>query len=157
MTSRAFFRRAYILASTSLLMVIILNCLLLIKSYAQNLTTDQDMRCYNIILKLEAQNAEELIRGKGYVDYYEILRKQIEEKLCSNTRTYYKEGDVTIAFILKSDGALIKYNVDCPSKIEKKLADVVVLSLKQASPFPPFPKSLPYSQLSFKVTISFRK
>ena len=116
------------------------------RSYA---VTENDMRSYQIIY--------ESFNKKDYAAYSEVIREKIKDRLRKNYTRYYKEGEVNIFFVLSIDGALIKLDIDSGnSTSDKALIDMATQSVKQASPFPHFPKTLPLSQMSFDIKISFR-
>ena len=108
-----------------------------------------DMKSYQIICKEY---------GKDYTDYYNFVRQKIVQKLKYNYRDYYRDGDVNLFFVLKSNGSLTRIDVDTGrSTADKKLIDIALASLQQASPFRPFPKELNAAELPFSLTISFKE
>jgi len=112
-------------------------------------TVVNDIKCYQIVYD---ENSKE------YITYYEAIRKRIIRKLKSNYNYYFNTGDVNLLFLLNSDGSLARLGVDgAKSTDDKKLIDIAVLSVKQASPFPPFPKEFRLSQMPFSIIISFRE
>jgi len=107
------------------------------------------MRCYQVICKATDKNE--------YAAYYKLIREKIKEKLKSNYRYGYTKDDINVSFILNFDGSLVNLyvNRDSSSK-NRELVELTALSVKQASPFPPFPKAMPRSPVSFSVKVSFR-
>ena len=113
------------------------------------LVTGSDMRHYHILGESTDQNE--------YATYYQLIREKIKDRLKNNYRYGYKEGDVDILFTLNPDGSLTKLEVNRDSSTKYgDLVDIVALSAKQASPFPPFPKALPRSPMSFNIKVSFK-
>ncbi len=109
----------------------------------------EDMKTYEIIYREH---------GKEYADYYRTVRERIVERLRHNYCYNFRDGDVDLLFVLNSNGTIRRINVDLDASTDKKkLIDVAVLSLQQASPFPPFPDELPYRDMPFELTISFKK
>ena len=95
------------------------------------------------------------IDNPSYINYYQIVREKIRRAAYQNyTRT--EVGEVYLSFLIFSDGSLRAVQVieerSSPSAYLKEIAS---RSIKEASPFPDFPKDLDYPQLSFNVVISF--
>jgi hypothetical protein len=112
-------------------------------------TVNNDIKCYQMVYDRN---------GKDYVTYSEAVRERIKQKIRNNYSRYYNEGDVNCSFIIRCDGKLLEFSIDRKiSTADKKLIDVVLLSLKGSSPFPPFPKTLSAGELPFSVTISFKE
>ena len=108
-----------------------------------------DMKSYEIICKEY---------GKDYTDYYNAVRQKIVQKLKYNYKDYYRDGDVNLFFVLKSNGSLTRIDVDTgKSTGDKKLLGIAIASLQEASPFRPFPKELDAAELPFSLTISFKE
>ncbi|MFA6321760.1 MAG: energy transducer TonB [Candidatus Omnitrophota bacterium] len=94
----------------------------------------------------------------SYSNYYKLIREKIVHKVEYNYKDYYRNGDVSLFFTLKLDGSLDRIDVDIDkSTKDRRLIDVAIKSLQQASPFPPFPKELNVPKASFDLTISFKK
>jgi len=95
---------------------------------------------------------------KDYVNYYQLIREKIRKRLKSNYRTYLNEGEITLVFTLTSDGRLIDVSVaGAAADNYAPLADVATRSVREASPFPPFPKALSLPEMSFDLTVTFKK
>ena len=90
-----------------------------------------------------------------YLSYYQIVREKIRRASYQNyTRT--EEGEVYLSFVVTSTGALTEVRlVEEKTTPNNYLRDTALISIKDASPFPKFPKELDYPQLSFNVVISF--
>ena len=95
------------------------------------------------------------INSPSYVQYYQIVREKIRRSAYYNySRT--EIGEVYISFIISSDGVLKETRlVEEKSCSSQYLRDIALRSIKDASPFPNFPKELDYPNLSFNVVISF--
>ncbi len=95
---------------------------------------------------------------KDYISYYQLIREKIRQKLKNRYRSYYGEGDVGLIFSLRSDGSLINSAV-VPTALmcNGTLIDTAIMSLKDAAPFASFPKALTLPQMSFTLTVSFKK
>ena len=112
--------------------------------------------------KLEARRLireEAVLRASPvYANYYQLIRETIRQKLKNYYKTVDAKGDVVLAFILTSSGALTDIDVDRLKSVQDaSLIRIATESVKEASPFPPFPKELSVSKMSFDLTISFKK
>ena len=94
---------------------------------------------------------------KDYVAYSTLIREKIKQKLKNVYDGYCGEGDVCLLFVLKSNGSLYAFDIDRLSTDNKELCSLATLGLKKASPFPSFPKTLPYDRMFFSIVISFQK
>lgn len=95
---------------------------------------------------------------KDYINYYQFLREKIRRKLKERYRDRYHEGDVCVKFSLRSDGVLLDSNIDEAGSVDDaELRTIAINSIKDASPFRPFPKALSLPSMSFNLTISFKK
>ena len=99
---------------------------------------------------------DEKMSSPVYLNYYEMVREQIRHAAYKNyTRTV--NGEVSLSFILWNNGQLKEMRIGEKTALKNPyLRDVAIRSIKQASPFPHFPKELDYPQLSFNVIISFQ-
>lgn len=90
-----------------------------------------------------------------YTSYYQVVREKIKHAAYQEyTRT--EMGEVYLSFVISSDGDLKqKRIVDEKSSFSPYLREIALKSLKNAVPFPKFPKELDYPQLSFNVIVSF--
>jgi TonB family protein len=95
------------------------------------------------------------INNPSYVSYYQIVREKIRRAAYQNyTRT--EEGEVYLSFVITNDGYIKEIRVvEERSSSNPYLLGVSVKSIKNAAPFPNFPKELDYQQLSFNVVISY--
>ena len=94
---------------------------------------------------------------KDYVAYTALIREKIKQRLKNIYDGYCGEGDVCLLFVLKSNGSLYTFDIDQLSIDNKELRNIATLGLKKASPFPAFPKTLPYDRMFFSIVISFQK
>jgi protein TonB len=98
----------------------------------------------------------EKINNPSYANYYSLVRGRIKQRAYFNYSEYYA-GEVYLTFILTSEGSLKEVQI-----IEEKstggqyLRTIGLKSIKEATPFPPFPKELNYPELTFNVVISFQ-
>lgn len=95
------------------------------------------------------------INNPSYISYYQIVREKIRRATYQNySRT--EEGVVYLSFIIANDGSLVEEQIiDDKSSPVAYLREIAMQSIKEASPFPVFPKDLDYPKLSFNVIISF--
>lgn len=93
-----------------------------------------------------------------YIGYYQLIREKIRRRLKENYRDHGRQDDVTLLFTLGPDGALIAEGVDrTASSKDDVLIATARASLREAAPFPPFPKTLPQREMTFSLVVSFRK
>ncbi|MFC1674897.1 energy transducer TonB [Candidatus Omnitrophota bacterium] len=95
------------------------------------------------------------IKNVSYLNYYQIVREKIKRAAYQNyTRT--ETGEVFLSFIISDDGSCNQVRlVEEKSSRSAYLQQTALRSIRDASPFPYFPKGLDYPQLSFNVVISF--
>jgi TonB family protein len=95
------------------------------------------------------------INNPSYLGYYQIVREKIRRAAYYNyTRT--EIGEIYVSFTISSNGNLKEARlVDEKSSQNYYLREIALRSVKDASPFPVFPKELDYPTLSFNVVISF--
>lgn len=95
------------------------------------------------------------INNASYISYYQIVREKIRRAAYQNyTRT--ETGEVYLSFIISTEGYLREVRmVEEKSSFSPYLREIALRSIKEASPFPDFPKELDYPQLTFNVVISF--
>jgi len=95
------------------------------------------------------------INNPTYISYYQIVREKIKRAAYRNyTRT--DVGEIYLSFLISSDGYLNGVNLrEEKSSPNPYLKEIALRSIKDASPFPNFPKELGYPELSFNVVISF--
>jgi TonB family protein len=120
---------------------------------------DQAKRMSEIVRAREAAKKEARVRStKDYINYYQLIREKIRARVKAKYTAYYKEGDVSLVFILRADGSLTKVEVEAANSIpDKTLQDIAVASVKEAAPFAPFPKALFLPAMSFNLVVSFKK
>lgn len=95
-------------------------------------------------------------KKEAYLDYYQMLRERIKLFATNNYPSDSIEGEVAVTFVLFNDGRLKSINViDDKSVGNLKLRNAAVNSIKEASPFPAFPKQLQNSELAFNIVVSF--
>ena len=107
-------------------------------------------------ITVPALNAQK-ITNPQYLSYNDRIRDKIRN------RAYFyiddpkfQAGEVYMTFVVTSDGALKDLQViNDRSHANDYLRTVGLRSIKESSPFPPFPSELKYPELSFNVVISF--
>lgn len=118
------------------------------KSTQGYISLDNDIKLYQITCVPDS---------KDYVAYGQAIREKIRQNLKSKYKDFFQEGDVCLSFVLNSDGSLCSFGVNTGSSANEKLRDIATISLRKAAPFPPFPSSLPYDRITFRITVSFQK
>ena len=95
------------------------------------------------------------INNPSYISYYQIVREKIKRAAYQNY-TCRETGEITISFVISSDGILKDLRLlEERSSASEYLREIALRSVKDASPFPNFPKELDYPRLSFNLAITF--
>lgn len=95
------------------------------------------------------------INNPSYISYYQIVREKIKRAAYQNY-TGREVGEITISFIISNDGFLKDLRLAQErSSSSEYLREIALKSVKDASPFPNFPKELDYPELSFNLAITF--
>ena len=95
------------------------------------------------------------IDNPSYISYYQIVREKIRRSAYENYM-HNETGEVYVSFIISNDGYIkVVHMVEEKTSANDYLKGVALRSVKEASPFPNFPKELDYPQLSFNIIISF--
>ncbi|MCX5707709.1 MAG: TonB family protein [Candidatus Omnitrophica bacterium] len=97
----------------------------------------------------------EKMNNPTYVSYYQFVREKIRRAAYQNF-SRSETGEVYMAFVISSTGILRDVRlIEEKSSPNYYLRETALRSIRDASPFPLFPKELDYPQLSFNVIISF--
>jgi TonB family protein len=97
----------------------------------------------------------EKMNNPSYVSYYQFVREKIRRAAYQNY-SRSETGEVYMAFVISSTGILREVHlIEEKSSANYYLRETALRSIRDASPFPLFPKELDYPQLSFNVIISF--
>jgi TonB family protein len=97
----------------------------------------------------------EKMNNPSYVSYYQFVREKIRRAAYQNY-SRSETGEVYMAFVISSTGILREVRlIEEKSSSNYYLRETALRSIRDASPFPLFPKELDYPQLSFNVIISF--
>ena len=95
------------------------------------------------------------IDNPSYISYYQIVREKIRRSAYQNY-THNETGEVYASFIITNDGDIKDARLaEEKTRANDYLKSIALKSIKDASPFPNFPKELDYPQLSFNIIISF--
>ena len=95
------------------------------------------------------------IDNPSYISYYQIVREKIRRSAYQNY-THNDTGEVYVSFIISNDGYIKDVHlVEEKTTFNEYLKNIALRSIRDASPFPNFPKELDYPQLSFNIIISF--
>ncbi|MFH1854777.1 MAG: TonB family protein [Candidatus Omnitrophota bacterium] len=94
----------------------------------------------------------------SYISYYRAVREKIRQ--CAD-RSYPSnrmlgQGEVFLSFVVTSSGELLRAKVIEERSVSNRvLKNLAIESIKEASPFPPFPKGMSQYQITFNIIISF--
>ncbi len=95
------------------------------------------------------------INSPSYIGYFQLTRERVK-RILYQRYTYTEEGEVYLSFIVANDGSIREIRVnEEKSSNSPYLREIAVASVKEAAPFPAFPKDLEYPELSFNVIVSF--
>jgi TonB family protein len=95
------------------------------------------------------------INNPSYISYYQIVREKIRRSAYQNY-THNETGEVYVSFIISNDGLIKEVRLaEEKTMVNDYLKNIALRSIRDASPFPNFPKELDYPQLSFNIIISF--
>ncbi|MFA5093173.1 MAG: hypothetical protein WC543_04465 [Candidatus Omnitrophota bacterium] len=95
------------------------------------------------------------IDNPSYINYYQIVREKIRRSAYQNY-THSQTGEVYISFIISCDGSIKDVRlIEDKTTAADYLKTIALRSVRDAAPFPNFPKELDYLQLSFNIIISF--
>jgi hypothetical protein len=108
-------------------------------------------------LRLDVQNAafkEAMLFDKGYNNYFIDVKKDIQNNMINNFSDLELAGEAVVSFVLDSQGNL-KAEPKVISEDNKLLGDVLLESVRLASPFGSFPKEFDAQEEIFTITLSF--
>lgn len=106
---------------------------------------------------IRLESTPELEGNISYLSYSQSIREKIRRYLYGNYRGLMGEGEIAVNFVLKSNGVVRTLSVIPESSAPNRmLQNLCVRSIRQASPFKPFPRELDMSEISFKITVSFK-
>jgi TonB family protein len=95
------------------------------------------------------------IDNPSYINYYQIVREKIRRSAYRNYM-HNETGEVYLSFIISNDGLIRDVRLaEEKTIVNDYLKNIALRSIRDASPFPNFPKELDYPQLSFNIIISF--
>lgn len=101
---------------------------------------------------------EDAAKKATYISYYRAVREKIRQCADRNypRRRGLGEGEVFLSFVVASSGELLQaIIVDRKSISNIMLRKIAINSIRDSSPFPPFPKGMSQYQITFNVIISF--
>ncbi|MFA7706580.1 MAG: hypothetical protein WCX91_05730 [Candidatus Omnitrophota bacterium] len=95
------------------------------------------------------------INNPSYISYYQIVREKIRRS-AYQSYTHNEIGEVYMSFVISNDGYVKDIRlIDAKTSASDYLKGIALRSVRDASPFPNFPKELDYPKLSFNIIISF--
>ena len=114
----------------------------------------KEERKFETVIQEEKDDAKKAT----YISYYRAVREKIRQyadrKYPRNRNL--REGEVFLSFVVASSGELLQIRiVDKKSVNSALLRNIAINSIRDASPFPPFPRGMSQYQITFNVIISF--
>ncbi|MBF0521544.1 MAG: hypothetical protein HQL24_00650 [Candidatus Omnitrophica bacterium] len=99
----------------------------------------------------------EKITNVKYISYNENIRQKIRQEAYKYAdHPDFQSGEVYLTFILTADGMLKDVKIiEDKTRANPYLRNVGLKSVREANPFPAFPRDLNYPELTFNVVISF--
>lgn len=106
---------------------------------------------------VDLSNIAPEFKGKPlYLDYFQAIRERIRQRALKNYPRYPISGQITLSFVLLSSGELKSLKIiNEKSSQNQHLRDAALQSIKDASPYPPFPASFKQPEITFNILISF--
>ena len=99
---------------------------------------------------------KDLSKNKSYISYYKLINEQLRQSVIYPS--HFSEGEIGLSFILDSDGGLKDVKVIKTTAAESEvLKETAMQIVKRAAPFPPFPKNLQQTQLTFNIVFCFKE
>lgn len=98
------------------------------------------------------------VKRATYIGYYRAVREKIRRYADRNypRRRGMGHGDVFLSFIVTSSGELLQVKVVEERSVNSPvLRNLAINSIRDASPFPPFPRGMSQYQITFNVIISY--
>lgn len=93
-----------------------------------------------------------------YLNYYNAVRSKICKAANADKPYFFMEGEVRLIFTVARDGSLAKSAILKEGSTQNPiLRNHASMSIKKASPFPPFHESMKEDHLTLRLTISFEK
>lgn len=110
--------------------------------------------------KFETVVREEKNKAKkaAYINYYRAVREKIRKQADRNypQSRDLGEGEVFLTFVIASNGELLQVKVvNRKSVKDPELRQVAIDSVRDASPFPAFPKGMSQYRITFTLIMSF--
>ncbi len=109
---------------------------------------------FETVIKEEADEA----KRATYISYYRAVRERIRQQADRNypRRRGLGQGEVFLSFVVASSGELLQVGVvNERSTSTTVLRKIAIDSIRDSSPFPPFPKGMSQYQITFNVIIAF--
>jgi len=102
------------------------------------------------------------ISNPKYITYNDDMRAVISRNIKRRAYTYvnhkdFEAGKVYLTFVLSSSGMLKQLQIiDSKTSANEYLRNVGIKSIRESSPFPPFPMGFNYPEFTFNLLISFQ-
>lgn len=112
----------------------------------------------DVAIKEMVKRQDHIKSTREFINYFNLIREKIRQKLKTNYMNCGNEGEIHLVFVLNADGSLVAIDTEKDGlAYDKRLARIAASSVRQASPFWPFPKELSLPQMYFNLVVSFKK
>ena len=101
----------------------------------------------------------EKITNPRYLGYKETMQQKIKRRINAYARRYaFDVGEVYLTFVVAASGKLLQVKVvESKTNANAAFREACLRSVRESSPFPPFPQDLAYPELPFKILITSRE
>jgi len=106
--------------------------------------------------EMSARDFASLSKEPVFLNYYRAIREKIKISANRNKPAFFRPGEVCIFFVLDKKGELRRLKIiEAKSSPDPHLRQTSLISMEEASPFPPFPEGLNREQIAFSIIIAF--
>lgn len=102
------------------------------------------------------RDAEQAYEKSKYKNYYYSIRNKIYKRAYLNRNKPIK-GEVAVEMLIERNGELSDVKIlEDKSTSDEYLREITLKSVRESSPFPPFPDSFNYQACKFKIILDFQ-
>ena len=105
--------------------------------------------------KIVRKNSVSYTQKMSRSSYYKLIRSRVLRLVKDNYPRSKLRGNVIVSFKVSPDGSLVGKPIIL-APIDETLKMLAVMSVEDASPFPPFPRSMRQKTETFKLVITYK-